>query len=163
MKHFKTLKKIRVTIFSMREDRLQFHSIWSWHWQRNKVGMALGMSQTIACLDVFIAFLHVEMRDEVCVKLNAVTLQLIREDSGGVYRMDKALYGYRGPPQLWKDAVSDAAKDLGLKPSKIDKSLHMDRTNFLQYVHVDEDNLSEDDRIVRDLVHKIETEVLGEE
>ena len=73
------------------------------------------------------------------------------------------LYGYRGPPPLWKDAVSDAAKDLGLKPSKIDKSLHMDPTNFLQYVHVDEDNLSEDDRIVRDLVHKTETEVHGEE
>ena len=71
------------------------------------------------------------MRDEVRVKLDPVTLQLLREekfpnlqpvDSEGVHRVDKALCGYRGPPRLWKDAVSGAATDLGLEPKTEEKS-----------------------------------------
>ena len=50
-------------------------------------------------------------------------------DSEGFYKADTALYGYRGSPRFWKAAVAEAAKALGLKPSKI--------RNFLQYVHVD--------------------------
>ena len=70
-----------------------------------------------------------------------LTLRLTREeqpnlqpfDSDGVYKVDKALYGYRGSPRFWKDAVDEAAKDFGLTPSKIDNSLHMDPRHFLQY------------------------------
>ena len=42
--------------------------------------IALGKSQTIACLYVSIAFLHAEMRDEVYIKLDADILRMIREE-----------------------------------------------------------------------------------
>ena len=61
------------------------------------------------------------------------------------------MYGHRGSPRNWKDAVAEAAKDLALKPSKIDNSLYMDPGNFIQYVHVDDELLSGDDRLVRDM------------
>ena len=51
--------------------------------------------------------------------------------------------------------MSDAAKDLGLKPSKKDNSLYMDPDNFIQYVHVDDELLSEADQLVRDMVRKL--------
>ena len=63
-------------------------------------------------------------------------------------KVDKALYGHRGSPPYWKDAVVEAAKDVGLKPNKIDNSLYMDPGNFIQYVHVDDELLSGDDRLV---------------
>ena len=94
----------------------------------------LGKSQTIACLDVSTAFLHANMKDEVYIQLDADTLRVIHEenmtnlkpfDDEGFYRVDKVLYGHRGSPRYWKDAVAEAAKDLGLKPSKIDNSLCM--------------------------------------
>ena len=61
--------------------------------------------------------------------MDADTLHLIREenlpnlqpfDDEGCFKVDKALYGYQSSPRYWKDAVAEAAKDLGLKPSKID-------------------------------------------
>ena len=91
--------------------------------------VALGKSQTTACLEISKAFLHAEMRDEVYVKLNPDTLQLIREDSftnlqtvdsGGIHRVNLAFYGYRGSLPLWKHAVSNAAKDLGLNQAQQD-------------------------------------------
>ena len=87
--------------------------------------VALGKSETIACF-------HAEMKDQVYIKMDADTLRLIRDenlpnlqpfDDEGHYKVDKALYGYRGSPRFWKDAVSKPVKDLGLKPSKIDNSL----------------------------------------
>ena len=74
--------------------------------------------------------------------------------------MDKALYGHTGSPRYWKDAVAEAAKDLGLKPSKIDNSLFMDPGNFIQYVHVDDELLSGADRLVRDMVQKLKQKFL---
>ena len=65
-----------------------------------------------------------------------------------------------GSPRYWKDAVAEAAKDLGLKPSKIDNSLYMDSGNFIQYVHVDDEPLSGDDRLVRDMVQKLKDKFL---
>ena len=99
--------------------------------------VALGNSQTIACLDVSTAFPHADMKDEVYIKMNEDTFRLIREESSnlphlqpfddeGYYQVDKALCGYRGSPRFWKDVEAEAAKDLGLKPSKIDNSLYMD-------------------------------------
>ena len=105
--------------------------------------VALGKSQTVACLDVSTAFLHAEMKDEAHIKMDADTLRLIRKenvpnlqpfDDQGFYKVDNALYGHRGSPRFWKDAVSEAAKDLGLKPSKLDNSLYKDPGNFIQYV-----------------------------
>ena len=48
--------------------------------------------------------------------------------------------------------MPESAKDLGLKPSKIDNSLYMDPGNFIQYVHVDDELLFGDDQLVRDMV-----------
>ena len=55
--------------------------------------------------------------------------------------------------------MAEAARDLGLKPSKIDNSLYMDPRNFIQYVRVDE-LLSRDDRLVRDMVQKLKQKFL---
>ena len=131
--------------------------------------VALGKSQTIACLDVSTAFLHAEMRDEVYIKMDTDTLRMKREeilpnlqpfDGEGFYKVDKALYGYRSSSRCWKDAVAEAAKDLGLEPSKIDNSLYMDTGNFIQYVHVDDELLSGDDQLVRDTVRKLNQKFL---
>ena len=114
--------------------------------------VALGKSQTIACLDISTAFLHAKMKDEVY--MDADTLRVIRQENM------TNLYGHRGSPRYWKDAVAEAASDLGLKPSKIDNSLYMDPGNFIQYVHVDDELLSGDDRLVRDTVHKLKQKFL---
>ena len=75
-------------------------------------------------------------------------------------KVDKALYGHRGSPGYWKDAVAEAAKDLGLKPSKIDNSLYMDPGNFIQYVHADDELLSGDDRLVLTWCKKLKQKFL---
>ena len=72
------------------------------------------------------------MKDEVHIKLDADTLRIEHEEKmtslkpfdEGFYKVDKALNGHGGSPRHWKDAVAEAAKDLGLKPSKIDISVH---------------------------------------
>ena len=83
--------------------------------------VALGKPQTVACIDVFTAFLHAETEDEVYIKMDADTLRLIREenlpnlqpfDDAGFCKVDKALYGNPGLPRFWKDAVSEAPKIL---------------------------------------------------
>ena len=43
--------------------------------------VALGKSQAVAGLDVSIALLHVEMKVEVCIKMDTDTLRLIREEN----------------------------------------------------------------------------------
>ena len=58
------------------------------------------------------------------------------------------------------DAVAEAPKDFGLKPSKIDNSLYMNPGNFIQYVHVDDGLLSSDDQLVRDMVRKLKEKFL---
>ena len=84
-------------------------------------------------------------------------------DDEGFYRVDTALYGHRGSPRCWKDAVVEAAKDLGLEPSKIDNSLDMDPGNFIQHVHVDDELLFGDDWLVRDMVQKLKQKFRREE
>ena len=63
--------------------------------------VALGTSQTIVCLNVSTAIVHAEMSDEVCIKMDADTLRLIREeqlpnfhplDNEGFYEVDKTLW-----------------------------------------------------------------------
>ena len=43
--------------------------------------VALGKSQTVACLDVSTAFLQAKMKDEVYIKLDADTLRMIHEEN----------------------------------------------------------------------------------
>ena len=43
--------------------------------------VALGKSQTIACLDVSTAVLHAKMKDEVYLQLDADTLRMIHEEN----------------------------------------------------------------------------------
>ena len=78
------------------------------------------------------------MRDEVYVKLDPVTRQLMQEerfpnhlpvDNGGVLPSGRSLV-WRPSPRLWKDAGSNAATDLGLKPRTTDTSLHMIHGNL---------------------------------
>ena len=56
--------------------------------------------------------------------------------------------------------MAEAAKDLGLKPSKIDNSFCMDRGKFIQYVRVDNELLSGDDHLVCDMVRKLKQKFL---
>ena len=81
-------------------------------------------------------------------------------DDQGFYKVDKALYGHKGSPRYWKDAVAEAARDFGFKPSLIDNSLYMDPGNFIQYVHVDDELLSEDGRLLRDMLQKLNQKFL---
>ena len=100
--------------------------------------VALGKSQAIACLNVSTAILHAEMKDEVYIKMDADTFRLIRDETCQtcnlstmkVLHSGQSLYGYRSSPRFWKDAVAEAAEDLGLKPSKIDISTCTWTTNF---------------------------------
>ena len=81
-------------------------------------------------------------------------------DDESFYKVDKALYGHRRSPRYWKDAVAEAARDLGLKPRKINISLYMVPGNFIQDVHVDDELLSRDDRLVRGMVQKLKQKFL---
>ena len=110
------------------------------------------------------------MKDEVYIKLDADTLRMIHEenmtnlkpfDDEGFYKVDKALHGQRGSPRYWKDAVAEAAEDLGLKPSKIDNSVHGSRK--LHPACMWTTSFSQDDRLVRDMVQKLKTKVPREE
>ena len=165
MKHFNTWKDENNDFYAGTPTPVSFNMVWGLAAKR----VALGKSQTIACLDISTAFLHAKMKDEVYIKLDADTLRMIHEenmtnlkpfDDEGFYKVDKALYGHRDSPRYWKDAVAEAAEDLGLKPSKIDNSLCMDPANFIQGVHVDDEPLSGDDRLVRDMVQKLKQKFL---
>ena len=71
MKHFNTWKDENNDFYAGIPTPLSFNSVLALAAKRG----ALGKSQTIACLDVSIAFLHAEMRDEVCF------LRMIREEN----------------------------------------------------------------------------------
>ena len=123
MKHFNTWKDENNGLYAGTPTPVSFNLVLALVAKR----VALGKSQTIACLDVPTAFLHAKMKDEVYIKLDADTLRMIHEenmtnlkqfDDEGFYKVDKALYGHRGSPRYWKDAVAEAAKDLGLKAEK---------------------------------------------
>lgn len=164
MKHFNTWKDEEGEFYAGTPLPSSFNLLLSLAAKR----VALGQSQTIACLDVSTAFLHAEMKDEVYIKLDSDTIQTIRDenlqniypaDDEGFYRVDKAIYGHRGSPKFWKEAVRGAAKELGLKPSVIDSSIYMS-DNFFQYVHVDDETLSGDDATVRKIVEFIKSRFL---
>ena len=157
MKHFNTWKEENHDFYA---ETLQCRSIWFWLWQQNAWHWASQV--TDSCVSA-------ELKDEVYINMYADTLRLIREenlpnlqtfDDEGFYKVDEALYGYRGSPRFRNDAVSEAAKDLGLKPNKIDDSLHIDPGNFIQDVYVDGDLLSGDDQLVRNMVRTLKQKFL---
>ena len=160
MKHFNTWKDENNDFYARTPTPVSFNLVLALAAKRG----ALGKSQTIACHDVSTAFLHAKMKDEVYIQFDADTPRMIHEenmknlepfDDDGFYKVDKALYGHRGP-RYWKDAVAEAARNLGLKPSKIDNY----PGNFIRYVHVDDELLSGDDRFVRDMVQKLKQKFL---
>ena len=92
------------------------------------------------------------MRDEVYIKLDADTLRMIREENlPNLQPFDTEV------TKLCVDTEAHhAAKDLGRKPSKIENSLYMDPGNFIEYVHVYDDELPPgDDQLVRDMVRTL--------
>ena len=159
MKHFNMWKDENNDFYAGTPTPVSFNLVLALAAKR----VALGKSQTIVCLDVPTAFLHAKTKDEVYIQVDADTLRMTHEenmtnltpfDDQGFYKVDRALYGHRGSPLCWKDAVAEAARDLGLKPSKIDPG------NFIQYVHVATSFLSGDDRLVRDMVQKLKQKFL---
>ena len=160
MKHFDTWKDENNEFYAETPTPVSFNLVLALAATR----VALGKSQTIVCLDVSTACLHAKMKDEVYIQLDADTLRMIHEenmtnlkpfDDEGFHKVDKALYGHRGSTRYWKDAVAEAARDLGLKPSTIENFLYMDPGDSIRYVHVDDEPLSGDDRLVRDMVQKL--------
>ena len=132
MKHFNTWKDENNDFNARTPTPVSFNLVLALAAKR----VALGKSETIACLDVSTAFLHAKMKDEVYIQLDADTLRMIHEEN------------------------MTNLKPFGLQPSKIDNSLCMDPGYFIQYVHVDDELLSRDDRLVRDMVHKLKRKFL---
>ena len=139
MKHFDTWKDENNNFYAGTKAPVSFNLVLALAAKR----VALGTSQTLACLDVSTALLHAKMNDEVYIMLDADTLRMIHEENVTnlkPYDDDS--------PRYWKDAVAEAAKDLGLKPSKIENSLCVDPGKFIQCVRADDELLSGDDRLV---------------
>ena len=112
--------------------------------------IAKGENIGIAVVDVSTAFLHADMDQEVFVKLDEETLKLIKEenipglqpmDENGYYRAEKAMYGHRKAPKLWKEHLTKILEELGLKQSKVDSSFFCDKPERI-WVHVDDMVLS---------------------
>ena len=117
MKHFFTWKGENNDFYAGTPTPVSFNLVLALAAKR----VALGKSQTIACLDISTAFLHAKMKDEVYIKLDADTLRMTHEenmtnlkpcDDDGFFKVDKALYGHRGSPRYCDDAVAEAAEDL---------------------------------------------------
>ena len=168
LKHFNTWKDESNDFLAGTQTPASFNLVLALAAKR----VALGKSQTVACLDVSTAFLYAEMQVEVYIKMDADTLRLIREETCQTCnhstikvstKWTKLLFGYRGSRRYWKDAVSEAAKGLGLKPSKTDNSLHLDPGNLIQHAHVDDELFSGDDQLVRDMEPKLQQKDVGEE
>ena len=77
MKHFNTWKDENNDFHAGTPTPVSFNLVLALAAKR----VALGKSQTIACLDVSTAFLHVKMKDEVYIKLDADTLRMIHEEN----------------------------------------------------------------------------------
>ena len=135
--------------------------------------VALGKLKTVACLDVSIAFLYAEMQVEVYIKMDADTLRLIRDenlpnlqsfDDQGFHKVDKAVVRIsrlttilegrrvRGSERSWTQTKQDR-----------EFFVHLDPGNSIQFVHVDDELLSGDDQLVRDMEPKLKQKDLGEE
>ena len=100
-----TRGKTRTAISMQEHQQLQCRSMW--FWQQNVSRWA---SHTNICVSRCFHCVHAEMKDEVCVKMDADTPRLIREENLPNLKpfvsttWTEALYGYRGSPRCWKDA-----------------------------------------------------------
>ena len=77
MKHFNMWKDDDKDFFAGTPTPVSFNLVLALAAKR----VALGKSQTIACLDVSTAFLHAKMKDEVYIKLDADTLRMLHEEN----------------------------------------------------------------------------------
>ena len=77
LKHFNTWKDESNDFFARTPTPESFNLVLALAAKR----VALGKSQTVACLDVSIAFLYAEMQVEVYIKMDADTLRLIRDEN----------------------------------------------------------------------------------
>ena len=77
MKHFNTWKDENNDFYAGPPTPVSFNLVLALAAKR----VALGKSQTIACLDVSTAFLHAKMKDEVYIQLDAGTLRIIHEEN----------------------------------------------------------------------------------
>ena len=165
LKHFNTRKDENNDFYAGTPTPVSFNLVLALAAKR----VAFGKSQTIACLDVSTAFLHAKMKDEVYIQLD--TLRMIHEENMTnlkrlmmmVSKWTNPCMDTEGHHDTGKTAVAEAARGLGLKPSKIDNSLYMDPGSFIQCGHMDDELLSGDDRLVRDTVQKVHTKVPREE
>ena len=157
MEHFNTWND-GCNEFYVQDRQFQFCSIWSWHWQQNVSYWASHKQLHVSLF--FTAFLRPEMRDEACIKMDADTRRLIREeqlpdlqplDSEGFYKET------RGLSILEKTLWLRQRKVLDSNPaSKMDNFRYIDTRCFIQFVHVDDEPpLSGADRLVRDMVQKL--------
>ena len=76
MKHFNTWKDEHNDFYAVTPTPVSFNLVLALAAKR----VALGKSQTIACLDISTAFLHAKMKDEVYIKLDD-TLRMIHEEN----------------------------------------------------------------------------------
>ena len=77
MKHWNTWKDENNDFFAGTPTPVSFNLVWAVAAKR----VALGKSQTIACLVLSPAFLHAEMKDEVYIEMDADTLHMIRDEN----------------------------------------------------------------------------------
>ena len=86
-------------------------------------------------LDAVAAFLNADVEEEIYV----VPPEPIKLPKGKVWRMRKALYGFKQSPRAWYAKFAKEMKDLGFRPSNYDSCVFINtETNVIVTLHVDD-------------------------
>nr|GEZ28158.1 ribonuclease H-like domain, reverse transcriptase, RNA-dependent DNA polymerase [Tanacetum cinerariifolium] len=72
-------------------------------------------------LDVKSAFLHGDLKEEVCVTQPEGFIK--RQDNGKVYRLIKALYGLRQAPRAWNIKLDNTLNSLNFKKCALEQAI----------------------------------------
>ena len=94
MKHYNTWKDENNDFYARTPTPVSFNLVLALAAKR----VALGKSQTIACLNFFAAFLHAKMKDEVHIQLDGDTLRMIHEEN--MTNLKPFVWTQRLPPIL---------------------------------------------------------------
>nr|GEY89782.1 ribonuclease H-like domain, reverse transcriptase, RNA-dependent DNA polymerase [Tanacetum cinerariifolium] len=73
-------------------------------------------------LDVKSAFLHGDLKEEVCVTQPEGFIK--RQDNGKVYRLIKSLYGLRQAPRAWNINLDNTLKSLNFKKCALEQAIY---------------------------------------